>query len=361
MKNLIITLFLSIIILVGCSVNDEATQGVNEFKYGYTKEIEKNCGIKLMNEKLFLFKKIVFSNGDSEGKVEFSLVDKSLNLEKSNVLDLNNLKTSTFSLSPFYDNSNPTGDLSVFNPSEEVGIISNPTKYIVIPAEAKSRLGSYNEIGTFSDKTTIINFYERNKGINTITLWDGVKCSKEKTLDEITKEKNTSLDKMVVFEDNLYIISTKNNKLYLISQELNLINSWSLEGELKDSYHKNQPTSLKFVLQRELNKLFVFNNGNFYGVSPKGIENFSYGQDEYKEKYILISSSFYNLYQNQIIKLEGENISTDAVLTNEGDYYFTSSKNFNEKEIDGDKQSKYLVKVKNEDLGGFLEAYEAKK
>ncbi|EAE1301245.1 hypothetical protein M9749_001757 [Listeria monocytogenes] len=360
MKNLIITLFLSSIILVGCSVDKEATQGASEFEYGYTKEIGKTCGIKLMDEKLLLFKKIVSSNGDSIGKIEFSLVDKSLNLEKLNILELNNLKTSTFSLSPFYDNSNLTGDLSVFNPSEEVGIISNPSKYIDITTEIQNRLGSYNEVGTFSDKTTIINFYERNRDINTITLWDGVKCLKEKTLDEITKEKNTSIDKMVVFEDNIYIISTKNNKLYLISQELNIIDSWNLEDELQGLYQKNQPTSLKFVFQRELNKLFIFKNGSFYDVTSEGIEKFSYGQDDYKEKYILVGSSFYNLYEKQMIKLEGENISTDAVLTNEGDYYFTSSKKFNKKEGEGDKQSKYLVKVKNEELGDFLEVYESK-
>ncbi|EHW3894696.1 hypothetical protein K2Q61_002515, partial [Listeria monocytogenes] len=147
---------------------------------------------------------------------------------------------------------------------------------------------------------------------------------------------------------------------YLISQELNIIDSWNLEDELQGLYQKNQPTSLKFVFQRELNKLFIFKNGSFYDVTSEGIEKFSYGQDDYKEKYILVGSSFYNLYEKQMIKLEGENISTDAVLTKEGDYYFTSSKKFNKKEGEGDKQSKYLVKVENEELGDFLEVYESK-
>ncbi|MBC1431038.1 hypothetical protein, partial [Listeria seeligeri] len=275
MRRISFLLLLSciIVILVGCNSADYKSYEPKQFQYGKVVQIEAEVGyrLKIMDDKIYLVSP-EYSLDDSKGQVEFREVNNSLNLSKSQFLELTNIESSTISLSSFSDNSNPSGALSVFNPHEEIGIVANSEKYIPISQSIKNEKGEYIETGTFSNDENVIMFYNQEDEKNTLTYWNKKgKMNKEILLNNIIEDKQISVDDMAVFHDDIYIYSYKSQKIYIISQNLELIDTLEIGDGLKNIPPEKWGSSVQFVLQRELGELFLYNSDKpeqgFYRIS----------------------------------------------------------------------------------------------
>lgn len=356
--SLLMLLSCMIAILVGCTSVDYKSYEPKQFQYGkiVQTEAEVNDRLKIMDDKIYLVSS-EYSLDDSKGQIEFREVNNSLKLSKSQLLELTNIETSTISLSSFSDNSNPSGAISIFNPSKEIGIVAGPQKYIPTSQRIKKEKGDYIGVGTFSNGDNAILFLNSN-GEYTVTCWDELsKLKNEALLTNITKEKNMSVESMAVFRDKIYIYSSINSKVYEISQDLKLLHSWIVEGDFKNEPTKSGEASSQFVIQRELNELFLFNSQKpdqgFYMVSDKGLDKFKFGQEKYKAKYILANNCFYNLYNNQVILSDDEDVF-QKVLDDQGNYYFMSTKDFSNPKKDTDGKTIYLTKINKKSLPAFI-------
>ncbi len=166
-----------------------------------------------------------------------------------------------------------------------------------------------------------------------------------------------SVESMVVFKDKIYIYSNVTSKVYEISQDLELLHSWIVEDNLKDTSAEREEASVQFVIQRELNELFLFNieepEQGFYMVDENSLDKLKYGQDKYKHKYILANNCFYNLYDNQVILSDNEAVF-QQILDEQGDYYFMSTKDFSNPKKDTENKTIYLKKIDKKSVPLFL-------
>ncbi|WP_267651046.1 hypothetical protein [Listeria welshimeri] len=364
MKKVILLLIICSCIVVGCASEDFKVYRTKSFQYGEIVEIEEGDKLQLFKDSLYLIPEVTFPDNDLKGQVEFRKIGSNLLSEKSTLLELTNLEDSIVDLTPFSYNSNPSGELSVFNFNKQVGIIESTEKYIPISPKMKQEKGDYIGTGTFTNGENVIMFFEETNGIYTLTRWDKQgKINKEGTLTAITKEKNLSVESMAVFEDKIYVYSYKSNKVYVISQDLKLLHAWNIEGEMRKVIPEKWGSSVKFVLQRELHELFIYNyvqpEQGIYQLTKTGLEKLEYGQEKYKDMYLYANEGFYSLHEKQVIRTDTEDIYQGVLMKN-GDYYFTTTKDFSHPQKELEEGKAYLNKVSKKKLPSFIDSLKSK-
>ncbi|MBC1413364.1 hypothetical protein HB803_10260 [Listeria welshimeri] len=364
MKKVILLLIICSCIVVGCASEDFKVYRTKSFQYGEIVEIEEGDKLQLFKDSLYLIPEVTFPNNDLKGQVEFRKIGSNLLSEKSTLLELTNLEDSIVDLTPFSYNSNPSGELTVFNSNKQVGIIESPEKYIPISPKMKQEKGDYIGTGTFTNGENVIMFFEETNGIYTLTRWDEQKkINKEATLTAITKEKNLSVESMAVFEDEIYVYSYKSNKVYVISQDLELLHVWNIEGEMRKVVPEKWGSSVGFAIQRELHELFIYNyvqpEQGIYKITKNGLKKLEYGQEKYRDMYIYDYDNFYSLYENQVIRTDTEDIYQGVLMKN-GDYYFTTTKDFSHPQKESEEGKAYLNKVSKKKLPSFIDSLKSK-
>ncbi|ARM71712.1 putative secreted protein [Listeria monocytogenes] len=356
MKKILFLLLVCVCLLFSCKSENLAPKS---FQYGEVLELDKGKNIQIMKNKLYLFSEASFPNDGLEGRLEFNQVNNDLQLENNKTLALTNLETRTVLLSAYSANSNPSEAISVFNSSKQVGIVAGPDKYIPISKELTKKKGRYIETGAFSNGENAILFFNQASGMYTLTRWgSNKKINKEANLTDITKEKELSVEDMVVFEDIIYLYSNKTNKIYAISPDLTLINAWEVGEDMKNISPEKWGSPIQFVAQRELHQLFIYNENQpekgFYEVNETGVKKWAYGQEKYRDKYILAINKFYNLYDKQIVPNNSQAVH-QAVLTTDGDYYFTTTQDLSNPQKKTEEEKIYLTKINKQSLPAFIE------
>ncbi|MBC2379248.1 hypothetical protein HBP49_13720 [Listeria welshimeri] len=364
MKKVILLLIICSCIVVGCASEDFKVYRTKSFQYGEIVEIEEGNRLQLFKNSLYLIPEVTFPDNDLKGQVEFRKIAPNLLSEKSTLLELTNLESSIVRLTPYSHSSNPSGELTVFNSNNQVGIIESPEKYIPISPKMKQEKGDYIGTGTFTNGENVIMFFEETNRIYTLTRWNKQKkINKEATLTAITKEKNLSVENMAVFEDKLYVYSYKSNKVYVISQDLKLLHAWNIEGEMRKVVPEKWGSSVGFAIQRELNELFIYNyvqpEQGIYKISKNGLKKLEYGQEKYKDMYLCANGRFNSLYEKQIIPIDSNEVY-QKVLTANGDYYFTTSIDFSHPQKESEEGKVYLNKVSKKKLPSFLDSLKSK-
>ncbi|MBC2009991.1 hypothetical protein [Listeria welshimeri] len=364
MKKLIFLLIICSCIVVGCASEDFKVYRTKSFQYGEIVEIEEGDKLQLFKDSLYLIPEVTFPENDLRGQVEFRKINPNLLSKKSTLLELTNLEYSIVRLRSFSSGSNPSGELTVFNSNNQVGIIESPEKYIPISPKMKQEKGDYIGTGTFTNGENVIMFFEETNGIYTLTRWDEQKkINKEATLTAITKEKNLSVENMAVFEDEIYVYSYKSNKVYVISQDLKLLHAWNIEGEMRKVVPEKWGSSVGFAIQRELNELFIYNyvqpEQGIYKITKNGLKKLEYGQEKYKDMYLCANGRFNSLYEKQIIPIDSNEVY-QKVLTADGDYYFTTSKDLSHPQKEPEEGKVYLNKVSKKKLPSFIDSLKSK-
>ncbi|WP_323686925.1 hypothetical protein [Listeria welshimeri] len=334
------------------------------FQYGEIVEIEEGDKLQLFKDSLYLVSEVTFPDNDLKGQIEFRKINPNLLSNKRELLDLTNLESSTVLLQSFSSGSNPSGEITIFNPHKQVGIIESPEKYIPISPKMKQEKGDYIGTGTFTNGENVIMFFEETNRIYTLTRWDEQKkINKEATLTAITKEKNLSVENMAVFEDEIYVYSYKSNKVYVISQDLKLLHAWNIEGEMRKAVPGKWSSPIEFAIQRELHELFIYNyvqpEQGIYQLTKTGLEKLEYGQEKYKDMYLCANGRFNSLYEKQIIPIDSNEVY-QKVLTADGDYYFTTSKDLSHPQKEPEEGKAYLNKVSKKNLPSFIDSLKSK-
>ncbi|MBC2090890.1 hypothetical protein HCJ41_08785 [Listeria welshimeri] len=364
MKKVILLLIICSCIVVGCASEDFKVYRTKSFQYGEIVEIEEGDKLQLFKDSLYLIPEVTFPNNDLKGQVEFRKIAPNLLSEKSTLLELTNLESSTVNLVPYSYSSNPSGEITMFDPHKQAGIIESPEKYIPISPKMKQEKGDYIGTGTFTNGENVIMFFEETNRIYTLTRWDEQKkINKEATLTAITKEKNLSVENMAVFEDEIYVYSYKSNKVYVISQDLKLLHAWNIEGEMRKVVPGKWSSPIEFAIQRELHELFIYNyvqpEQGIYQLTKTGLEKLEYGQEKYKDMYLCANGRFNSLYEKQIIPIDSNEVY-QKVLTANGDYYFITSKDFSHPQKESEEGKAYLNKVSKKKLPSFLDSLKSK-
>ncbi|MBF2378900.1 hypothetical protein IA822_04445 [Listeria welshimeri] len=364
MKKLIFLLIICSCIVVGCASEDFKVYRTKSFQYGEIVEIEEGDKLQLFKDSLYLIPEVTFPENDLRGQVEFRKINPNLLSKKSTLLELTNLEYSIVRLRSFSSGSNPSGELTVFNSNNQVGIIESPEKYIPISPKMKQEKGDYIGTGTFTNGENVIIFFEETNRIYTLTRWDKQKkINKEATLTAITKEKNLSVENMAVFEDEIYVYSGKSNKVYIISQNLELLHVWNIEGEMRKVVPDKWSSPIGFAIQRELNELFIYNyihpEQGIYQITKNGLKKLEYGQEKYKDMYLYANEGFYSLHEKQVIRTDTEDIYQGVLMKN-GDYYFTTTKDFGHPQKESEEGKVYLNKVSKKKLPSFLGSLKSK-
>ncbi|MBC1519008.1 hypothetical protein HB877_08675 [Listeria welshimeri] len=364
MKKVIFLLIMCSCIVVGCASEDLKVYRTKSFQYGETVEIEKGEKLQLFKDSIYLVSEVTFPDNDLKGQIEFRKINPNLLSNKRELLDLTNLESSTVLLQSFSSGSNPSGEITIFNPHKQVGIIESPEKYIPISPKMKQEKGDYIGTGTFTNGENVIIFFEETNGIYTLTRWDKQgKINKEATLTAITKEKNLSVENMAVFEDKIYVYSYKSNKVYVISQDLKLLHAWNIEGEMRKVVPGKWSSPIEFAIQRELHELFIYNyvqpEQGIYQLTKNGLKKLEYGQEKYKDMYLCANGRFNSLYEKQIIPIDSNEVY-QKVLTADGDYYFTTTKDFSHPQKEPEEGKAYLNKVSKKNLPSFLDSLKSK-
>ncbi|MBC1252770.1 hypothetical protein HB765_09170 [Listeria welshimeri] len=364
MKKVIFLLIICSCIVVGCASEDFKVYRTKSFQYGEIVEIEEGDKLQLFKDSLYLIPEVTFPDNNLRGQVEFRKIAPNLLSEKSTLLELTNLESSTVDLTPYSYSSNPSGEITIFNPHKQVGIIESPEKYIPISPKMKQEKGDYIGTGTFTNGENVIMFFEETNGIYTLTRWDEQKkINKEATLTAITKEKNLSVENMAVFEDEIYVYSGKSNKVYIISQDLELLHVWNIEGEMRKVVPDKWSSPIGFAIQRELNELFIYNyvqpEQGIYQLTKTGLEKLEYGQEKYKDMYLYANEGFYSLHEKQVIRTDTEDIYQGVLMKN-GDYYFITTKDFSHPQKESEEGKVYLNKVSKKKLPSFIDSLKSK-
>lgn len=364
MKKLIFLLIICSCIVVGCASEDFKVYRTKSFQYGEIVEIEEGDKLQLFKDSLYLIPEVTFPDNDLKGQVEFRKIAPNILSEKSTLLELTNLESSTVDLTPYSYSSNSSGEITIFNPHKQVGIIESPEKYIPISPKMKQEKGDYIGTGTFTNGENVIIFFEETNGVYTLTRWDEQKkINKEATLTAITKEKNLSVENMAVFEDKIYVYSGKSNKVYIISQNLELLHVWNIEGEMRKVVPDKWSSPIGFAIQRELNELFIYNyihpEQGIYQITKNGLKKLEYGQEKYRDMYIYDYGNFYSLFENQVTRIDTEDIYQGVLMKN-GDYYFITSKDFSHPQKESEEGKAYLNKVSKKKLPSFIDSLKSK-
>lgn len=156
----------------------------------------------------------------------------------------------------------------------------------------------------------------------------------------------------------IYIYSYKSQKIYIISQNLELIDTLEIGDGLKNIPPEKWGSSVQFVLQRELGELFLYNSDKpeqgFYRISDTGLERLEYGQAKYKNKFILANGNFYDLYKERVISNNNDEVK-QMVLNTDGNYYFTTSKDLSDPKKKVDEKNIYLTKINKKSLPAYIE------
>ncbi|MBC6296656.1 hypothetical protein HCJ45_05975 [Listeria sp. FSL L7-1517] len=361
MKKIIFCLIVASCLLVGCTQKSPEAHQPHSFEYGKSVEIDEDGFLQIMGgDKLYLVSRMYSKEGIEQlAQVSFTKITPDLKPNQSQILSITNLESRDFTTPPFSYNSNPSGELSIFNVTKERGIVVGPEKYIPISSNINKEKGDYVGTGTFTNGENTILFSKRNDKDYTLTRWSkNGKINKEKPLSDIIKDTAFSANRMTVFQDTIYIYSYKSQKVYVISQDLDLLHAWDIGEELKKVALEDWGSPVRFAQQRELGELFLYNSQKpeqgFYQISDTGLKKLAYGQAKYQDKFILADGSFCDLFQGQVFLGYDENIAEKMVLTSNGDVYFTGHKDFSNPEKKIDKDKLYLTKINKKSLPAFI-------
>ncbi|MBC1481930.1 hypothetical protein HCJ58_10075 [Listeria sp. FSL L7-1509] len=361
MKKLIFYLLVASCLLVGCTQKSPEPHQPHSFEYGKSVEIDEDGLLQIMeDDKLYLVSDM-YSEGASDlgDKVSFKKIPSNLKLTQSQMLPITNLESEDLKLAAFSSSSNPSGEMSVFNVTKEKGIVVGPEKYIPISSNVRKEKGDYIGTGTFTNGENAILFSKRNDKDYTLTRWSKKgKINKEKPLTDIIKDTPFSTDQMTVFQDTIYIYSYKSQKVYVISQDLELLHAWDVGEELKKVPFGDWSTPVQFVQQRELGELFLYNSEKpeqgFYQISDTGVKKLARGQAKYRDMFIVVNGSIFDLFQGKEFSSDYKNIINQMVLTSNGDAYFIGHKDFSNPEKKIDKDKLYLTKINKKSLPAFI-------
>lgn len=361
MKKLIFCLLVASCLLIGCTQKSPEAHQPHSFEYGKSVEIDIGGSLQIMeDDKLYLVSGM-YSEGASDlgNEVSFKKIPSNLKLTQSQMLPITNLKSDDLKLAAFSSSSNPSGEMSIFYGAQEKGIVVGPEKYIPISSNINKEKGDYVGTGTFTNGENTILFSKRNDKDYTLTRWSKKgKINKEKPLADIIKDTAFSANRMTVFQDTIYIYSYKSQKVYVISQDLDLLHAWDIGEELKKVPLEDWGSPVRFAQQRELGELFLYNSQKpeqgLYQISDTGLKKLAYGQAKYQDKFILADGSFCDLFQGQVFLGYDENIAEKMVLTSNGDAYFTGHKDFSNTEKKPNEDKLYLTKINKKSLPAFI-------
>ncbi|MBC1753425.1 hypothetical protein [Listeria seeligeri] len=361
MRKIIYILIICCYTLVGCGTDKHVMYESKQFEYGSVIKVdsEKSDMLQIIKNKPYLVSEVYFPKNDLEGEIKFREVTNDFKIDKSETLKIPKLDSTVVLLSPFSYNSNPTSEIALFKSGNDIGIVSGPNKYIPITKEIGAKNGRFTGTGTFSNDENVIMFYNQEDEKNTLTYWNKKgKMNKEILLNNIIEDKQISVDDMAVFHDDIYIYSYKSQKIYIISQNLELIDTLEIGDGLKNIPPEKWGSSVQFVLQRELGELFLYNSDKpeqgFYRISDTGLERLEYGQAKYKNKFILANGNFYDLYKERVISNNNDEVK-QMVLNTDGNYYFTTSKDLSDPKKKVDEKNIYLTKINKKSLPAYIE------
>ncbi|MBC1481937.1 hypothetical protein HCJ58_10110 [Listeria sp. FSL L7-1509] len=361
MKKIIFCLLVASCLLVGCTQKSPEPHQPHSFEYGKSVEIDIGGSLQIMeDDKLYLVSGM-YSEGASDlgNEVSFKKIPSNLKLTQSQMLPITNLKSDDLKLAAFSSSSNPSGEMSIFYGAQEKGIVVGPEKYIPISSNINKEKGDYIGTGTFTNGENTILFSKRNDKDYTLTRWSKKgEINKEKPLADIIKDTAFSANRMTVFQDTIYIYSYKSQKVYVISQDLELLHAWDVGEELKKVPLEDWGTPVQFAQQRELGELFLYNSEKpeqgFYQISDTGVKKLARGQAKYRDKFIVVGGLVCDLFQGKASLADYKNIVNQMVLTSDGDAYFTGHQDLSNPKKKPNKDKLYLTKINKKSLPAFI-------
>ncbi|MBF2391575.1 hypothetical protein IA525_12660 [Listeria seeligeri] len=251
---------------------------------------------------------------------------------------------------------------------ETIGIFNFSGTYFDL---YKNDLGkNYRDTVELDNKKQLTYYRDANNTTESrvlITWGEDGEIESKSLISEVLNDPQASCDSMEVFGKNTYIFSKETKKIYQLTNELKLVKTYDLGSYLTSEKLESDGG---FFYQPELKKgifsIYEENIGtHYFDVKTDSVSPWDFSNPTYKDKYILGSSTFIDLGNSQqnIYYLDSEKTfdASGRGLSENGDYYFLSSRNLtqkNPKEEAGN--TTYLVKVKKNKLNDFLKEYSNK-
>ncbi|MBC1481933.1 hypothetical protein HCJ58_10090 [Listeria sp. FSL L7-1509] len=247
---------------------------------------------------------------------------------------------------------------------ETVGILNFSGRYFDL--YKNNLVDNYSDTAELENEKQLTYFRDTNDSVESRVLitWDrNGKIESKVPISEVLKDSRATCDNMVVFGEYTYIFSKKTKEIYQLTNELKLVKTYDLAPYLNSGELENDGS---FFYQAELKKgIFSIyeedGSTHYFDVKADSVTPWDFSNPDYKNKYMLGTSSFIDLGNQQNIYYLDSKKTFDASgrgLSGNGDYYFLSRRNLtrnNPKEEA--RNTAYLVKVKGNKLKDFLEEY----